>query len=336
AGAVYYILGHDVSDPIEQIRTIEKIDFRQPKFVPKPITLEQVFNQDKIDVPKSAMTILFTGDVMLARKVNAKATQYGNFTWPFEKVADRLSASDITVVNLEGPITKNCPLTTEGFKFCGDKRHITGLTLAGVDIANLANNHSDNYGQVGLKETKEILGSDNIRTFGVGEPLFYTHKSTSLAFLGYDVVFQESDPLMPAIEADIARAADRADLVIVSFHWGDEYTDTPNKHQTSLAHAAIDAGADVIIGHHPHWIQTVEIYNDKLIQYSLGNFVFDQMWSQKTREGIAAELSFYENKLVDAELLPVLIEDFGQPRFLDGVEKTKIIREIKSNSTTKQ
>jgi len=309
----------------------EEAPLHTTDFVPEKMTLDKVFEETD-GLPDSAWSIIFTGDVMLGRKVNANTIDYDNFNWSFEKVADELSEADIAVINLEGTIIRNCPVAVEGFKFCGDQRHVVGLGFAGVDIANLANNHSDNYGLEGLRETKEILSEKDIKTFNQNEPLFLQHNSLNIAFLGYNVIFQESAPLIPKITREIANLRDKSDLIITSFHWGDEYTATPNTHQINLAHASIDAGADVVIGHHPHWIQTAEVYKDKLILYSLGNFIFDQMWSQKTREGVAAKLWFYDSQLVDIELMPVIIEDFGQPYFLEGEEKSRIINEMKLNS----
>lgn len=111
-----------------------------------------------------------------------------------------------------------------------------------------------------------------------------------------------------------------------------EYTDQPTQRQKELAHLAIDTGADLVIGNHPHWIQPVEIYKNKLIVYAHGNFVFDQMWSAKTREGIIGRYTFYGDRLIDAEFLPVQINDFGQPRFLTGETKSVLLEVLKQQS----
>lgn len=105
--------------------------------------------------------------------------------------------------------------------------------------------------------------------------------------------------------------------MIVSFHWGDEYTAEPNSRQRFLAHLAIDSGTDLIIGNHPHWVQTKEIYQGKLINYALGNFIFDQMWSDETRKGTLGWYVIEKDKgLVKTKYYPVLIENYSQPRFL--------------------
>ncbi len=138
------------------------------------------------------------------------------------------------------------------------------------------------------------------------------------------------------IEEEIKEARKNADIVIVAFHWGEEYTNQPNKVQRELAHLAIDSGADLIIGNHPHWIQPVEIYKNKLIMYAHGNFVFDQMWSEKTKEGVVGKYTFFDKKLVDAEFLPIKIQSYGQPYFLEGKEKEDILKSLLKESQSIQ
>jgi poly-gamma-glutamate synthesis protein (capsule biosynthesis protein) len=123
-------------------------------------------------------------------------------------------------------------------------------------------------------------------------------------------------------------------------HAGTEYMRTPNQNQTEFAHAAIDAGADMVIGHHPHWIQTTEKYQGKYIFYSLGNFIFDQMWSQDTKEGLALKITLSKipaprlqgtpvpAKLEKLELVPVIIENYSTPRLANEVESLRILKKI--------
>jgi poly-gamma-glutamate synthesis protein (capsule biosynthesis protein) len=123
-----------------------------------------------------------------------------------------------------------------------------------------------------------------------------------------------------------------ADIIIVAFHWGIEYTDMPSERQKQLAHLAVDSGADLVLGNHPHWIQPVEIYQDKLIVYAHGNFVFDQMWSEKTREGVIGRYVFYDDKLVDAQFIPIYISSYGQPDLAESPRKEKILETMKRSS----
>jgi poly-gamma-glutamate synthesis protein (capsule biosynthesis protein) len=113
--------------------------------------------------------------------------------------------------------------------------------------------------------------------------------------------------------------------VVVTFHWGTEYTSQPSAQTIAIAHDAIDTGADLIIGNHPHWIQPVEIYKGKVITYAHGNFVFDQMWSMETRHGVVGKYTFYNNKIVDVQFIPVQIDNYGQPYVLDGTAKESIL-----------
>ncbi|MBI2633913.1 MAG: CapA family protein, partial [Parcubacteria group bacterium] len=123
-------------------------------------------------------------------------------------------------------------------------------------------------------------------------------------------------PSEEEIAEQVRELKTNSDFVIVSFHWGEEYQDFPSEKQRSLAHKIIDAGANIVMGHHGHHLQPVEKYKNGLILYSLGNLIFDQMWSEKTRLGALVKVSWYENGNLDYEILPTKIFDFAQPRFL--------------------
>jgi len=138
--------------------------------------------------------------------------------------------------------------------------------------------------------------------------------------------FSEED--LAAVVADVKRARSMADVVIVYPHWGQEYVSKPNADQIRVAHALIDAGADMVIATHPHWVQGAEVYKGHLIAYSLGNFVFDQTWSVETQEGAALRLTFWGPRLVGATFVPVKIEDAHRPRFLDDAAGARILRRI--------
>jgi poly-gamma-glutamate capsule biosynthesis protein CapA/YwtB (metallophosphatase superfamily) len=134
------------------------------------------------------------------------------------------------------------------------------------------------------------------------------------------------------ITRDIRELKKKVDFVIVSFHWGIEYTSTPSAEQIQIAHQAIDGGADLIIGNHPHWPQGVEIYKGKLITYAHGNFIFDQMWSWETREGVVGKYTFDNNGLVKVEFIPIIIENYAQPRFATETEAKNILAKMKSST----
>lgn len=307
-------------------------------FTPKTPTLERIFSQDHyLNLPEDKIRVLIaTGDIIPARSVNYQEIILNNFKWPYEKVVDVLKKADLRFANLETPLIFGCQPTQEGMVFCGDPKNIEGLKFSGVDVANLANNHAGNYGKAGVLETVQYLSEADILTAGLSGPVFKDIKGLKFAFLGYNDVGVAGGGLAQAdeekIKEDILEAKSSADIVIVAFHWGVEYMSQPSQRQKDLAHLAIDSGADLIIGNHPHWIQPVEIYQDKIITYAHGNFIFDQMWSQKTRVGVVGRYTFFDKKLINVEFLPVQIDNYGQPHFLSGKQKEDILNEMKQES----
>lgn len=309
-------------------------NFKKPQFIPKTPSVDRMFSNDHnwtatLSADK-IRTLIVTGDVIPARYVNFQTVKKNDFRWPFEKTADFLKSADVTFINFETPLITNCPLTGEGMVFCGDPRNIEGLLFAGVDVADLANNHAGNYGIDGIKSTTGLLESAGISVTGISGAAFKDVRRTKFAFLGYDDVSKKVDE--EKIKREIEYAKKNSDIVVVAFHWGTEYVSQPTKRQKDLAHLSIDSGADLVIGNHPHWIEPVEIYKDKIITYAHGNFIFDQMWSQKTREGVVAKYTFYDKKLIDVEFFPVLIENYAQPNFLTGDKKQVILNEMKNES----
>lgn len=280
--------------------------------------------------------MIATGDVMPARSVNDRMVKRNNFRWPFEKTADVLSLADLTVINLETPLITDCTPTNQGMIFCGDARAVEGLVFSGVDVATLGNNHAGNYFQEGVEETKTILTNAGI--LPVAEGILYREvKGSRFAFLSYNDIGSPEAGVPWAeeevITREVAKARESADVVIVSYHWGEEYVTEPESRQRKLAHFTIDVGADVVLGNHPHWIQPIEIYKDKFIIYAHGNFVFDQEWSEETKTGVVGRYTFYEGKLVDVEYLPIRIVDYGQPYFLAGEEAARIVASLEQAST---
>lgn len=138
---------------------------------------------------------------------------------------------------------------------------------------------------------------------------------------------QDTQKLIESIQ----KAKSNADIVVVTMHAGIEYTREPTPLQTDFAHAAIDNGADIILGAHPHWIQSVEQYSGKYIFYSLGNFVFDQEFSPETKEGLTLKINLRKDKMAhieQIELAPIIIENYGQPRLANAEEKSRILESI--------
>lgn len=272
-------------------------------------------------VPQPAekeITLKFTGDVILARSVNFLTVRSGDFTWAFKNIAPELLDSDITVINMESPLIDNCPLTNEGFIFCGDKRHVFGLSSAGIDIVGLANNHMGNFEIAGIKQTIKNLDSVNILSSGVEEREIAYKKinNTKFAFLAFNSIYYEGSGIPLAREEYIKNllkeARENSDFIIVQMHWGNEYTKVIADYQKNIGRFLIDNGADLVVGNHPHWIQDYEIYNGKYILYALGNFIFDQEWSKETKEGVIAKVIVKDKKVLNLSFIPVEIKNYGQ------------------------
>lgn len=310
-------------------------------FHPSKLSIDDIFRYEdplpeKVKSGEDIYSLIITGDVIPARSVNAKMVQLNNFDYPFEKVKSILKEADAVYINLESPLVANCPATYEGMIFCGNEKAITGLVNAGVSVANIANNHMNNYGDEGINNTVRLLSENQIRVTGKNQPAILQIKNKKFGFLGYNDIGVKEEGISWADPVQIRREIDSlkntVDFVIVAFHWGTEYTSDPTDRQIELAHTAIDSGADLVIGNHPHWVQGIEQYNGKFITYAHGNFIFDQMWSQETREGVIGKYIFNDNGLIDVKFYPIIIEDYSQPRFANREEAVKILNRMKQSS----
>ena len=256
---------------------------------------------------------------------------------------DLLRGADIAIANFENPAPNAFRFHGSGTVFSANPAHIEGLANAGIDWVSLANNHIGDAGRTAIVQTIANLEKHGIKSSGAGKnlaaaraPSYLDVGDIRVALLGYDTIarYYKADADTPGsvqlspkvVEADVKKARQGgADLVIVFPHWGTEYDPTPFAGQRALAHAAIDAGADMVIGNHAHWAGAVEVYEDKPIFYALGNFVFDQTWSEPTMEGITVEMTFRGTDLVQIRLRPHLILDRAQPNFLDPVGDGRVV-----------
>ncbi len=280
-------------------------------------------------------TLIMTGDVMLGRTVEITAKEKHDMNYPFLKVADILRNADISFVNLENPIVKNCKPFTQGFTFCANPEMVDGLVYTGVDIVTLANNHSHNYGEKGVTSTVETLQEKGIEATGIGNLVIVEKNGITFGFLGFDKA-QQGNPKLAVDEKELLEDSDKkVDVLIVAMHWGVEYKDKALLGVRSLGHELVAGGADVVVGSHPHWVQDMEYYDVNgnsipsttdhqlpttnrfiPVYYSLGNFVFDQMWSEKTKQGLAVKLTFDGKEIVKEELLPTYMKERGQPEWI--------------------
>ncbi|HXN91033.1 MAG TPA: CapA family protein [Candidatus Sulfotelmatobacter sp.] len=289
--------------------------------------------------PSHIRTLLVTGDVIPARGVDYFATTRHDFLWPFRPTAAYTKNADITYVNLESPLFAGCAVDPgPSFTFCGDARFVNGLTLMGAKVANLANNHLTNYGAQGVTLTDQLLKSNGILTSGLGPVAVIDVRGIKFGFIGFNGVGRAINK--DAVKQGIAQARQMADVVVVQFHWGKEYerqpladpgVPTPDD-PVVIGHDAIDWGADIVIGNHPHWYQGIEIYHGKLITYAHGNFVFDQMWSEETREGVIGTYTFYGTQLIAATWKPIRIYDYGQPVFMNATDSATALKTMEAAS----
>ncbi len=254
-----------------------------------------------------------------------------------------IEGADLAIANFENPAPDQVRWHTRGTVFSADPTLIDGLAEAGIDYVSLANNHIRDAGGQGILQTIANIRERGIEVSGAGKdlaaartPALLEAGGISVAVLAYDAIAGYyhatadrigSAPLSTSIvRADIkaARSAG-ADVVIVFPHWGTEYRSRPFAAQQKLARAIIDAGADMVIGNHAHWAAAMEVHDGKPIWYALGNFVFDQIWSEPTMEGITLELTFHGAELVQARMRPHIILDRAQPNFLDPAGDGKIV-----------
>jgi Bacterial capsule synthesis protein PGA_cap len=246
-----------------------------------------------------------------------------------------LEGADLAIANFENPAPDNPRFHTSGTVFTADPDLIDGLVDAGLDWVSLANNHIRDAGGRGILETIANLEERGLAHGGAGENLAAAHtpsileaRGTTVGIVAYDTIAKgygagserigSAQASLKACREDVKKARDAgADVVIIFPHWGTEYDATPFSGQQRLARACLDAGADLIIGNHAHWAGAVEVYKDKPIFYALGNFVFDQTWSEPTMEGMTLELTFTGAELRQVKMRPHIILDKAQPNFLD-------------------
>jgi poly-gamma-glutamate capsule biosynthesis protein CapA/YwtB (metallophosphatase superfamily) len=265
-------------------------------------------------VPERSTRILCGGDVMLSRYVGAHARRQSDPAGPLRDLAPLLSSADIAFVNLEAPFSDQGRFVEQGMIFKAEPEMVEALRVAGIDVVSTANNHARDCGRYGVAFTLDWLGNNGIAAVGTGYTAEEAHRGAVIernghryGFLAY--TYDQSNGnhadrddriamLNPErMAADVASLLDRADAVIVSMHAGIEYQKQPNAEQRRFARAAIDAGASVVIGAHPHVTQPVEDYRDGVIFYSLGNLVFDQFQRQETQHGLIADLHFAGGRL---------------------------------------
>ena len=275
--------------------------------VSKPKEAPAARKQD-IEVPPPVNRLVFGGDVMLSRHVAARMGASKDWALPFRKIAPFFQGADLAFVNLESPFSDKGAAPAGGMVFKAPPEAIAGLLLAGIDIVSTANNHTRDQQEYGMLFTLDWLEKNKIAAIGVGRDeaaarrgavllsntvkfgfLAYTydqrngnHKDDDARINGLDIV---------RLREDIAAIRKTSNVTVVSMHAGVEYAKAPNASQQQFARAAIEAGATLVIGHHPHVVQPCEEYRTGVICYSLGNLIFDQT-AAGTNEGLIVEAEF--------------------------------------------
>ncbi|MGW8185222.1 MAG: CapA family protein [Candidatus Moraniibacteriota bacterium] len=297
--------------------------------------------QQNIKDDKGMVKILFAGDLMLDRYNRTIIEKRGaeHFT---KNIKDIFDKSDLNVLNLEGPVTGNQTVslaTQEGnpahFKFTFDKENTKNfLATNKINLVNLGNNHILNFGESGAQETVDFLKENGVEYFGspLDDKNSYIEKNINglkIALVSYNQFYKlGSENTVNKIK----EAKNKNDVVIVYTHWGNEYKLIQTETQTSIARSFIDSGADLIIGSHPHVVQPMEIYKNKAIFYSLGNFVFDQFFSEDVRTELLVSASFSEDGF-DFVLTPIYRNQDGSLELGDEEMRKKLLERLAQDST---
>jgi len=281
--------------------------------------------------PPAETTLVAVGDILLGRSLGTLMEATGNYSMAFENMEPQLRAADIAFGNLEGPFCGEPPYPGEGMVFRVRPAAVAGLVHAGFSALSVANNHFDNGGDACIRFSLAHLRRAGIATAGAGESYEAAHQPAILvrhgvrfAFLGYTYAELNDTPeaTHPVIAGrhpervreDVTAALRRADVVIVSLHDGTEYSPRVARETEEFCHAAIDAGAALVLGHHPHVPQRIEQYQGGWIFYSLGNFVFQQYTPPEVQTAVMARVTFSGARIERVEAVPLVIEWHSKPR----------------------
>lgn len=296
------------------------------------------------------VTVSCAGDCTLASDESFSGNTFesvlrendNDYSYFFKSVKSIFEDDDITIVNLEGTLSDRGERADKTFAFRGDPECVKILTEGSVEAVTLANNHSRDYGEVSLEDTKVALDGEGIPYALNSEIAYIKANGVNVAVIGLYQLDGSADEIAESVMAK----ADAADLKIVQIHWGIERDAIPSEEQTNLAHRVIDLGADLVIGHHPHVVQGVEKYKGKYICYSLGNFCFggnpnpsdkDSMIFRQTfsfREGVAGNTDDYE--IIPCSISSVSGENDYCPTPLEGDEKARVKEKIQSRTDSIQ
>jgi poly-gamma-glutamate synthesis protein (capsule biosynthesis protein) len=304
-------------------------------------------------------TLTVVGDIMLARRVGRAISD--DPTAPLRPLARRLARAEVTAGNLESSLSTAGAPTQGGDSFGAHPRVLGGLKSAGFDLVSLANNHLGDYGNRAIVETFDRLRVADLAYVGAGRnlaearhPVVITRDGIRIGFLGTESIGEtpaatsrragtnrlnmppRTGPLDRAalnrIAADIRKLKRTVDIVVVIPHWGTQYTHRPEASQRTAARVFADAGADLVIGGHPHWVQGWERMGSTTVVHSLGNFIFDMDFSTKTQEGVFVEVVLWGDQVRAVEPVPYVIDRTFTPRLARGERAADILADVWSTS----
>jgi poly-gamma-glutamate capsule biosynthesis protein CapA/YwtB (metallophosphatase superfamily) len=304
-------------------------------------------------------TLAAVGDIMLGRRVGDRHRSDPGA--PLKPLAKRLAAAEITVGNFESTLSAAGSPTQGGDSFSASPRVTPGLRAAGFDLVSLANNHVGDYGDRALRQTLARFDSARIETVGAGRnlsgarrPVILERDGVRVGFLAVDSIGEtpaatrsragtnrlnmppRTGPLnrsqLQRITSDIRALSERVDVAVVLTHWGTQYTHRVESSQRLAARAFADAGADLVIGGHPHWVQGLEMAGSGVVVHSLGNFIFDMDFQTKTREGIFLEIVLWDGTVKAVEPVPYVIDGAFTPRLIRGDRAQGILADLWGSS----
>ncbi len=307
--------------------------------------------------PPTAVRITIAGDIMLGRRVGDAAAAAGDPSAPLRPMARELARADITVGNLESTLSDDGPPRQGGDSFAAPPAVLRGLSDAGFDVLSLANNHTGDYGRAALVKTVRAFDGSGIAPVGAGadrveawRPVVVQRHGVRVGFLAFNAIGEtwragpdsagaaslhmqpRTGDIVPAdldrLADRVRRLADRTDVTIVLPHWGDQYTHQPVPDQRLVGRRLLGAGATVVVGGHPHWVQDVQRHRGRFVVHSLGNFVFDMDFMQQTQEGVVLHLTFRDGGLDRARPTAYVIGPDFAPRPVHGARRRAILADI--------
>jgi poly-gamma-glutamate synthesis protein (capsule biosynthesis protein) len=324
-----------------------------------PLRLERISEVEGASVALDPVGLLFTGELIPARCTHAVLVELEDFGAMFDGTRELLEAADVAVLPLEVSLSDLGEPTpcTETFFMQGSAASIPAIADAGVDLILTIGNHIKDCWSAKncspsevLIDTLDGLAEAGVATVGAGEtleaarrPAVIERDGVRIAFLAYDEVgfhnFAEDDvagsaPLdFETLGSDVAAARTLAEHVVVAFNWGVEYTLDPTERQRRAARIAVDAGATIVFGNHPHVVQAIEVRDGALVAYSLGNFVFDQDWSAETRQSVIIEAGLTGERLLGYRLRPIAIRDRHRAELVSPAgEGAPVLRRIRAST----